>query len=480
MEEIDKPLSVLVVEDDPKTLAMFGRIVENNGAVCVLKSNVAAAKTALEERNFDMVLLDRKLPDGDGIDLIEPVKEFHPDALVIMVTAHGTIDLAVQAMKKGAWDFLSKPFCFERLEVLLARAKERFQSLRENERLRREVMEARLGEIIGSSPPIRLIKGKIAQVAPTPSTVLIQGETGVGKELAARALHRMSQRAEGPFITVDCAAIPETLLESTLFGHEKGAFTDAHATRKGMVELANGGTLFLDEIAEMALSLQAKLLRLLQERVYRPIGSEKEKQADIRVLSATRWDLDKRTIDGYFREDLYYRLNVITVTLPPLRERPGDIPILANHFLYRHSVRADKILESISEKTMEILRAYNWPGNVRELEHAIEHAVAVTDGTTVFPEHLPESIRESAPMNQNETMEDFSSRLAMEAAFSEVSWKDFQNSILQPYLDAFVQSLLLKHEGNISAAAKQAGLSRNGLYSLIRRSTISTANLGEQ
>jgi len=467
-------LSVLVVEDDPKTLAMFGRIIESQGATCVMDGTFKGAQHSLASHHFDMVLLDRQLPDGDGIDLIQEVKRYGPKTLVVMVTAHGTIDLAVQAMKLGAWDFLSKPFCFERLEVLLQRAKEHLRSIRENERLRREVMEARAGDMIGTSAPIRAVKEMIAQIAPRPSTVLIQGETGVGKELAARAIHRLSQRAEGPFIAVDCAAIPETLIESHFFGHERGAFTDAHATKKGMVELASNGTLFLDEVAELPLTLQAKLLRLLQERVYWPIGSEKEKKADIRVVSATRWDLESRIHDGRFREDLYYRLNVITLNLPALRERPSDIPLLANHFLYKQNIRSERSLEGISDQAMQVLKSYPWPGNVRELEHAIEHGVALTTTPTILPESLPDTILESVTTGSrltgpDQASFDWFSAAASEAVEKGTNWKDYEDQVVHPYLEAFVRSLLQQHSGNISAAARQAGLSRNGFYALMRR-----------
>lgn len=473
MEKDKIDLSVLIVEDDPNTLMMFGRIAESQGAHCVLVGTFHEAMAALADHRFDMMLVDRKLPDGDGIELIEQARKIDPRALVVMVTAHGTIDIAVQAMKMGAWDFLSKPFCFERLEVLLQRVKEHLVSQRENERLRREVMEVRAGEMIGSSPAIRSVKERIAQIAPTPSTVLIQGETGVGKELAARAIHRMSPRSSGPFVVVDCAAIPETLLESTLFGHEKGSFTDAYTSRKGMVELAAGGTLLLDEVAELAPSLQSKLLRLLQERVYRPIGSEKEKSANIRVVSATRWDLTSRIRGGLFREDLYYRLNVITLTIPPLQKRPGDIPILANWFLYQQNVRAGKALERISESAMQLLRGYNWPGNVRELEHAVEHAVAVATGTVIEPELLPKTILDSAPVKEpGDPSSPVSGRdMSFDPKLvpTTMTWRQYQERVLEPYLESFVESLLERHKGNVSAAAKDAGLSRNGLYMLMRR-----------
>ena len=331
--------------------------------------------------SYDAAVLDLKMPQMNGIELLRAIRQLDPDVAVVMVTGYATIETAVEAMKEGACDYLPKPFTPEELRLAVRKALERQELVHENRALR-ERLGAR-GEaagMVGESAAIREVRRLIGRVAGTDATVLIYGETGTGKELAAREIHARSRRAAQPFITGDCAAIPGELLESEFFGHEKGAFTGAIRRRKGSFELAQGGTLFLDEIGNMNLELQAKLLRTLQEREIQPIGSERKIPVDVRILAATNRDLQEAIRAGRFREDLYYRLNVVPLWLPPLRERADDVPHLVRHFLAKHAAKLDRRIEGVDAEAMEILVRYAWPGNVRELENAIERAMTLADG----------------------------------------------------------------------------------------------------
>jgi DNA-binding NtrC family response regulator len=345
-----------------------------------------------------VVIADMVIPVIDGIGLLKPLATTLPEAAVILLTAHGSIETAVSAMREGAYDYMTKPLDPRRLRVLVEKAVEKVQVDREVTVLRRQLKETRgLGPLLGVSPAMQEVYRLIEMAAPSPAPVLILGETGTGKELAARTIHQLSQRAKGPFVAVNCSAIPETLLESELFGHEKGAFTGAMARQPGRFELADGGTIFLDEIAEMSAALQAKYLRVLQDSQVRRIGSHDEISVDVRVICATNKDVVKAVQDGTFREDLYYRVNVLTIPLPPLRRRPEDIPLLAEAFVTEFNDKYGRQVRGIDEGAVKLLRDHAWPGNVRELRNVIERAVVSCGNELITADCVPLSPMGNAP-----------------------------------------------------------------------------------
>jgi two-component system response regulator HydG len=352
------------------------------------------ALLTLDDGNFDAVLTDLKMPGTTGLQLCEKIVANRPDIPVVVMTAFGSLETAVSAIRVGAFDFVTKPIEMDLLAIVLQRAVTH-RRLQDQVKLLSERVEqnGRFGEMIGDSPAMQDLYDQLTRVADSESSILITGESGTGKELVARSLHRRSRRAKGPFVPVNCAAIPETLLESELFGHAKGAFTDARSERKGLFQQAEHGTLFLDEIGEMPQSMQAKLLRALEENKLRPVGGDKEVEFDVRVLSATNRDLETAIEDGRFREDLYFRLNVIQLELPPLRARGTDVLLIAQHYVTTLAARAAKAITGISDKAAEKLLAYSWPGNVRELRNVIERAVALTRYEQIAIEDLPEKIR---------------------------------------------------------------------------------------
>ena len=365
----------------------------------------AEAIAAYRKKPADVVVTDLRMVPVDGIEVVRRLREQDPDATVLVVSAHGTIAIAVEAMREGAIDFIEKPFS---PEVLRARVEKAVQIARERKgasaaRARVEALEEDLSRdhdphgLVGRSEPMRRVLDQVRKVAATGATVLVLGESGTGKELVARAIHDASPRRDQPFVSISCAAIPETLLESELFGHEKGAFTGAIRRKLGRFELANGGTLFLDEVGEIPAPVQVKLLRVLQERQFERVGGEETVEVDVRVVSATNRDLAQMVRDGRFREDLFYRLNVVPIALPPLRDRPGDVEALATHFVAKQAPRMGRAVKGISPEALELLRRHRWPGNVRELENVIEQALVFAEGELVSPDDLPEGLRRASP-----------------------------------------------------------------------------------
>lgn len=392
--------AVLIVDDEPSLLEVLSVGLGLTFDTIAVDS-VAAAAAALDSRRIDLVLTDLKLGDGTGLDVLRVVRERAPDVGVIVLTAHGTTDAAVAAMKAGAADFLTKPFDLDELAIRATAAVRESRLRLENKALRDQMAATtQPGAMLGHSPPILDLRRTIRAVAPTASTVLITGESGTGKELVARALHAESPRAKAPFVSVNCAAVSENLLESELFGHVRGAFTGANETRRGLFETAHKGTLFLDEIGEMPLAMQAKLLRVLQERSVRPVGGNRETPIDVRVIAATNKHLDDLVGQGRFRDDLYFRLNVIPILVPPLRERIDDIPILATAFCERFSARMRRDPLSVSAAVFDVLKRHTWPGNVRELENVIERAVALETSHALLPETLALRTRAAAAVTE--------------------------------------------------------------------------------
>jgi len=389
----DIRLRVLVVDDDSAIREALSRTLEKFGYEVILAEDGQAGLDRLREGEIHILLADLQMPRLSGQELLKAAKTIAPDLEVIVITGHGTVEDAVEAMKEGAYDFITKPFKRVQLERTIRRAAEKQALALQNRRLQARLDELQgAGSIVGTSPVMLKTLELVRQVAPSTATVLIQGESGTGKELIADAIHHGSPRREQAFIKVNCAALPEPLLESELFGHERGAFTGAVARKEGRFELADGGTLFMDEIGDISVAMQAKLLRVLQSGEFERVGGTRTLKVDVRVVAATNTDLAALVREKRFREDLYYRLNVITIQLPPLRDRQEDIPLLAHHFLRRYTVKNAKPLGGFTEEAMDLLQTYAWPGNVRELENAIERAVVLTRSDLITPVDLPETL----------------------------------------------------------------------------------------
>jgi two-component system response regulator AtoC len=393
---------VLIVDDEQNLRHMLQTLLKREGYEPVGVSSVEGALMELEDRPYDIVITDLRMPGQSGMDLVDEIRQRNMDTTVVVMTAYGSRDIAIEAMKRGAYDYISKPFEADELVLLLRKAEERERLFRENQSLHKQIRaggqepETGLGELVAHSRQMLDMFRTVRKIAEFKTTVLIDGESGTGKELIARAIHRLSPRSGGPFIAVNCGAIPDTLLESELFGHRKGAFTDANRDRKGLFEEASNGTLFLDEIGELPIGLQVKLLRVLQEGEVRRLGDSQDIKVDVRVVAATARDLSAEVGRGAFREDLFYRLNVFALHLPALRERREDIPLLIDHFLAHMNARMGLAVTGISPEAMRVLIEYDWPGNVRELENSIERAIVLCEGSQIEVDTLPERLRRTS------------------------------------------------------------------------------------
>ncbi|MDO9171134.1 MAG: sigma-54 dependent transcriptional regulator [bacterium] len=386
--------TILVVDDEPELCQALGRLLGRNGYRTLTAGNGEEALEILRQEPVPLVLTDLMMPRLNGVDLLKAVKIIAPATEVVIVTGHGTIETAVEAMKMGAYDFIEKPFSASLTLNVVRKALEKQQLIAENRELRRMLTEGSgSGDIVGQSEVMRRVLETVRQVAPSKATVLLTGESGTGKEIVASALHRWSDRAGRPLIKVSCAAIPETLLESELFGYEKGAFTGATGRRRGRFEAAHGGTLFLDEVGELPMSVQIKLLRVLQDATFERLGSNDPIEVDVRLVAATNADLEGLVARGMFREDLYYRLNVINIELPPLRARTGDVVLLAGFFLKIACEKNGKKVDGFTRAALDSLQRYAWPGNVRELENCVERAVVLTKDGLIDVDVLPQAVR---------------------------------------------------------------------------------------
>jgi DNA-binding NtrC family response regulator len=440
---------VLVADDDAVARELLVEVLEREGYRVRAAADGTEAIALAEREVFDVALIDLRMPDTDGLAVLERLVAREPAPAVLILTAFAAMDTAIEAIRRGAYDYLSKPFRLDEIKRAVRRMLEVQRLARDNQRYRRELRERfDTDRLVGHSPEMVAIYKLIARVAALDTTVLIQGETGTGKELVARAIHYAGPRADRPFVVIDGAAIPEPLFESELFGHERGAFTGAVTTRRGLLETAQGGTCFLDEVSELSPALQAKLLRVLQERVLRRVGGNEPIPVDVRLVAATNRDLRKRVEDGLFREDLYYRLNGVTVVVPPLRERGDDVVLLAEHFARKYATAAGKSVEGYAPATLEALRRYAWPGNVRELEHAIERAVALARSPVLVPEDLPADVR------------------AQSARAPELPRRRLTLEELKRW---YVALMLDEAGGNKVRAAELLGIDRRTLYRILER-----------
>ena len=390
----DGKVRILIVDDEPSMREMLRIVLRRDGYDVQLADSGRKAIDQLRQNNFDLLLSDIKMPDVSGVDVLRAAKEINRDLVAFMMTAYASTSTAVEAMRLGAVDYFTKPFSMDELRLKIRQHLESHRLKQENVLLKKALKTRyEFSNIIGRSEPMLDVFRMVETIAKTTSTVLITGESGTGKDLVARAIHYNSLRRERPFVALNCGGVPETLLESELFGHMRGAFTGADTNKKGLIEVAEGGTVFLDEIGEMTTTMQIKLLRVVQDRRFRRLGGTEEVQADIRVIAATNQDLEKAVASGRFREDLFYRINVIRMHLPPLRERKDDIPLLAEHFLSKYAEQMKKPVRSVAQASLPLLQMYDWPGNVRELENVIERAVALEQTQAILPDSLPPQIR---------------------------------------------------------------------------------------
>jgi DNA-binding NtrC family response regulator len=441
--------TLLIIEDEAKMRRLLELNLSEDGFTVYTAADAEAGLNTLRQEKIDLVVTDLKLPGMNGLELLQAVKRTNATIPVVVMTAYGTVETAVEAMKAGASDYLLKPFALEEMKLILGKELD-VHRLREENRSLREALGERyqFRNIVARSPKMQEVLATVERVAPTHSTVLLGGESGVGKDLIARAIHEHSRRAAGPFIKINCTAIPENLLESELFGYEKGAFTGANTSKPGKFELADQGTIFLDEIGDVPGSIQVKLLHVLQDRQFERLGGTKTLKVDVRVIAATNQDLRAALEQGTFRQDLYYRLNVVPISIPPLRERKEEIPYLVDYFIARFARESDKPLTSITPAALHLLADFHWPGNVRELENIIERAVALSTGTVIDVVDIRLDISTPGP--------------AGVAAGGSVPFPP-EGMTLEQFEDEIIREALRRSSGNKSQAARLLGLSRNAL-----------------
>ena len=457
---------ILIVDDEPDMLELLKRSLEPD-LNCQL-STAGSAKSALKllsEKTFDLALIDIKMPEMDGLELLELVKRKWPDLTVVMMTAYGTIETAVSAMKQGAYDFITKPFDHDALLLRLEKALERSSLLAENRRLKQtdDSNEPHsFHGIVGKSTMMQRVFETIQMVAATDLTVLITGESGTGKDLAGRAVHALSHRSQKEFVAVNCPTVPEQILESELFGYKKGAFTHATQNKIGLFQQANGGSIFLDEIGDVSPPIQTKLLRVLQEKEIKPLGDTRTVKVDVRIIASTNQDLKQKIQAGLFREDFYYRLNVLPIELPPLRKRPEDIPLIADHLFRKHCRRLNKPEKTISPELIAYFQDCYWEGNVRQLENLIIQGILFSAGDTVSPEDLGKNSGHKNPVCLAEIPE-----------VRSMPYKAAKERVLQEFNAGYIGALLADTRGNVTQAAKMCGLERQALQQVMRRYNIS-------
>ncbi|MEW5853981.1 MAG: sigma-54 dependent transcriptional regulator [Myxococcota bacterium] len=464
-------MRVLIADDDPNTRYLLEFYTRDEPYEVVFCSDGKEALERVRSSDVDAVVSDIRMPTMTGDELLRALKTERPELPVLLMTAHSSLDDVVQMMKLGADDYIAKPFTKDAFAHRVRKVLEALERKRENARLKGELQQLRdksahgVGGIIGNSPSLRAVLNRLPLVAQTDAAVMIYGESGTGKEVAANAIHSLSRRAGKRLVAVNCGALPDTLLESELFGYKRGAFTDAHRDTPGLVEAAEGGTLFLDEIGDISPPVQVKLLRFLQTREYKPLGSPQTLKADVRIVGATHRDLKQRIKEGLFREDLYYRLNIVPITLPPLRDRKGDIPLLAHHFLRRFCAEHGKVLEGFSESAAALLEESRWPGNIRELENLVHQAVVLCQGRRIDAHDLGMGGGRVQPEIAGDTS---------------LGFKDSKARVLASFEAAYVERMLRECNGNISVAARKAGLDRKSFFLLVKKYNVDAAALGSR
>jgi len=451
---------ILVLDDEEKLLQGLSKALKNIGYGVVPVTNPVEALSLLDRETFDIVFTDLVMPDMDGIEFLKKVKERYPNTPVIILTGHGTIESAVNSMKEGAFDYITKPFNLDEVDLVVSRAMEHKRLREENVALKNQIKrEFNFDSIIGNSDAFRDVYTIMDKVKDTKSTVLINGQSGTGKELIAKAIHYNGSLLDMPFLTVDCAALTESLLESELFGHVKGSFTGAHKDKKGYFEAAEGGTIFLDEIGEFSPNLQSRLLRVLQEHEISRVGESATRKVNVRVIAATNRDLEAMVQQGKFREDLFYRLNVISIHVPPLVERLEDLPLLVDHFISKLNTKLGKNIRGVSDDFMNLLANYSWPGNVRELENIMERIVTFCDDPLIEVEHVPDPLKKKIEKNQVEDLDQLVSQ----------TYRDAKSNVLDEFNKNYLTTLLEKCEWNVSKAASISDMDRACFYRLMRK-----------
>jgi DNA-binding NtrC family response regulator len=451
---MSSPIGILIVDDDEITCNLLEEVLSKEGYVVDKALNGREAIDKGENKPYDVVLTDIRMIDVDGMEVLRAYRQKSPDSIIIMMTAFGSIETAIRAIKEGAYDYVSKPFKLDEIKLTIRRALEQKRLLQENLFYRQELItKYKLENIVGRSPQMLQVYKTVARVAESRSTILIAGESGTGKELVARAIHFNSPRSSKSYVAVDCGSLAETLLESELFGHVRGAFTGAVTNKKGLFEEADNGTCFLDEVGDISLAMQAKLLRVIQEHEIKRVGGTETTKIDVRIIAATNKNLEELVAEKKFREDLFYRLNVVSIHLPPLRERLDDIPFLADHFLRKYAAENEKPVSRISAEVLDLLLRYQWPGNVRELENVIERAVTLSPHSLILPEDLPRRLRVEP------------SEISATSLPSQVSLTELEK--------IYIKKVLEETGGNKKRAADILGIDRRTLYRMAARYGIS-------
>lgn len=459
-------VKILIIDDEKSILDLLSVVFKKEGYIVETSLSAKTALELIDKEEFDLILTDIKLPQMSGMKILKYAKEKYPAMPVVMITAYGTIKQAIEALKMGAMDYIVKPFNMEELKIIVAQGLENRRMKQENVLLKKDLEEKYgMNNMVGKSKKMLEVYNLIEKIAVTDSTVLISGESGTGKEIAARAIHFHSRRRERPFVSINCGALPENLLESELFGHVKGSFTGAIVNKKGMFETAEKGTLFLDEVGEMSPWTQVKLLRTLQDRKVRRVGGTEEFPIDVRIIGATNQDLKKRIEEGKFREDLFYRLNVISLELPPLRNRKEDIPLLVSHFLSKYCDKMGRDMKRMAPRVMKVFESYSWPGNVRELENAIERIIAIEERETITESSLPEEL--ISPQREQDRSYEVKPGFDLNVTLDDISRN-------------FVQQALRRTNGNLKETATLLGINYRSLRYLIEKLGLRSAKEAER